>query len=127
MNVRKILVAASAAAILASTSYGALAGSWGVSKGQSSSTIHVVAKADPTDNAWYSQKGTKVDVWGKGWQSATAPSGGSAGSTSSSHGGGIAIEANVGSYGAGSATAAWGGTSGSACAGSACSNPPTQY
>jgi hypothetical protein len=111
MKVRQILVAVSAVAILAGTSFGALASSQNFSKGESSSKVVSVG----------------TFVWGKPFaitvqkertESVVKGSGG-AGATADTSGGAIAATVQIG-WSGGSGAAAWGTTSGSSCAGSGC-------
>ena len=123
MTMRMLLVAVSTAAILAGSSYGALARghSEDISKGSSESGVKVVSTAEPTTGRDTAVSTVTINAWGNA--DATAPNGGGAGATYKSGGGGLAVEAAVtsdGSSGKGSLAAAQGGASGSACAGSGC-------
>jgi hypothetical protein len=115
MNVRHLLVAVSAAAILAGSSYGALAGGWSFSKGESHSSVVSGAAYvwhTPIAVTIQHQSNNSVSVG----NSYNAGAGADAGST----GGAIAAEVQIGN-GGGNGAAAWGSTSGSSCAGSGCS------
>jgi hypothetical protein len=84
MNVRTLLVAVSTAAILAGSSYGALAHPQGAlySKGESSSSIKIDAE---------SHHAAEVDLKAKGKQTAFENDGNPAMATSSTWGGGAAL------------------------------------
>jgi len=125
MKVRHFLVAAWAAAILAGTSFGALAGhSKNISKGEASSRLEVTATAIPGDARCHigdrgcKQPQSTVEVEASGKAKAT----GNSGAEYSAGGGGLAVQADVESPVDlnGSAAAAFGGVSGSACAGKGC-------
>jgi hypothetical protein len=107
MTMRMLLVAVSTAAILAGSSYGALADhSASVSKGSSQSDVFVIATTK--------DRSPIVILSADGSASATAPNGGGAGASYSAGGGGSVSSGEHGS------TSAGGGVSGSACAGSGC-------
>lgn len=135
MNVRHILVAASAAAILAGSSFGALAGSHNFSKGESKSSVNTAAFFIYTPVAINKQKEhTTSIVKGDGEAAAGATTSGGAlalqGYFSIGSGGGAPIgtaslnspSGGYGISGEGQVAAAWGSTSGSSCAGSGCNS-----
>jgi hypothetical protein len=116
MKVRHLLVAVSAAAILAGSSFAASAGGWTFSKGESHSSVVSGAAyihGTPIAITLQHQSNNSVSV-GDSWNAgATADAG--------THGGSIAIGVGPGGS-SGSGAAAWGSTSGSSCAGSGCGN-----
>ena len=112
MKVRHLLVAASAAAFLAGSSYGALAGSHSFSKGESYSSVHSVGTfkhGNPISKTDQRQHNQSIAV-----------NGGGAGAEAGTTGGALAVEISIGYHAGGSGSAAWGSTSGKSCAGSAC-------
>ena len=127
MNVRHIVVAVSAAAILAGSSYGALAGGYhkkSYSKGESESTVISVATV---------KHGTPfaLTIQHQENEAFTNQSDGGAGADAGTTGGAAAGKAEIGGValthvgvvyfsGEVKAAAAWGSTSGGSCAGSAC-------
>jgi hypothetical protein len=133
MNVRHLLIAASAAAILAGSSFGALANGWSISKGESHSSVLVVSTSD-NPFTWGHDPDPIVVLYAKSHNEAKAPSWGAAEADSHAGGGGEAEAItgqnndgtpdpnNNGEYGtqSTSSASAHGGASGSACAGSAC-------
>jgi hypothetical protein len=136
MNVRHLLVAVSAAAILAGSSYGALAGGWNYSKGQSSSgvvSVGVYFDGIPLAVTLQGQKNKSVVV-GNGAAGADASthggatagiysySGGTTGTVFSSNPGYAPAQGPTSSSysGDGRYATAGGSTHGSSCAGNAC-------
>ena len=115
MNVRHIVVAVSAAAILAGSSFGALAGGYhkkAYSKGESESTVISVATV---------KYGTPFALTIQHQENSafTNQNHGGAGADAGTTGGAAAVVASTW-FGSGAGVAAWGSTSGSSCAGSAC-------
>jgi hypothetical protein len=117
MKIRHLLVAASAAAILAGSSFGALAGSWNFSKGESRSSVVSVGTViyhTPFAITLQKQSNNSVTVGTGGYNVGAGASAGTFGGAEASKGGG-------GIFGySGPSASAFGGTHGSSCAGSAC-------
>jgi hypothetical protein len=118
MNVRHLLVAVSAAAILAGSSYGALAGGWSFSKGESHSSV---ISGAAYISAW--QLPIAVTIQHQSNKSVSVGDSYNAGATAgaSTTGGAIAASVNIGNSG-GNGAAAWGSTDGGSCAGAGCGN-----
>jgi hypothetical protein len=139
MKIRHLLVAASAAAILAGSSYGALAGGWNYSKGESSSgvlSVGVYISGVPIAATLQGQHNKSVVV-GNGWNGAAGAEAGTDGgatagktyASSSSTGtppvaapgyAPIAGTAGTSAHSGSTYATANGSTSGSSCAGNAC-------
>lgn len=115
MNVRHFIVAVSAAAILAGSSYGALAGGYhkkAYSKGESESGVVSFATV-----IHYTP--LAVTIQHQENSAFTNQNNGGAGADAGTHGGAAAVVGNIG-FASGAAVAAWGSTNGSSCAGSGC-------
>ena len=134
MNVRHIVVAVSAAAILAGSSYGALAGGYhkkSYSKGESESTVISVATVKHGTPFALTIQHQENDAF-------TNQSDGGAGADAGTTGGALALKLGDGGSrpmtqlftqsenngSSASVAAAWGSTSGGSCAGSGCGSSP---
>ena len=131
MNVRLFVVAVSAAAILAGSSFGALAGGYhkkSYSKGESESTVISVAVVKHgTPFALTIQHQENEAFTNQNHGGAGADAGTTGGAFAGSLGGGgnpmvRTLTENGDSHA--SIAAAWGSTSGSSCAGSGCGSSP---
>ena len=138
MNVRHIVVAVSAAAILAGSSFGALAGGYhkkAYSKGESESSVVSVGTfihRTPLAITLQHQENSAFTNQHNGGAGAEAETGGGAlaltGTVYGGGGGAGALQSMTpgggGFIASGAVVAAWGSTYGSSCAGSGCGSSP---